>query len=145
MNIRKVLDIAEDEKIIVRKPDHGPCCCCQTCGYDHDYCRCWENRAVEVAEYVEQQAEQIAELVEEGNYLREEQAHLLNENQRLKAQIEEIKESLPDQRCQINEACRRGRRRARTDRPRDHLRMPRRGSSTTGRAPNQRRQTHAPR
>lgn len=36
-------------RINKRKPDHGPCCTCQTCGFstDDDDCRCEKNAIVE--------------------------------------------------------------------------------------------------
>ena len=43
-----------------------------------------------------EQAEQIAEMVEEGNFLRTEQAHLLNENQRLTKEAEGVSEDAWD-------------------------------------------------
>ena len=100
MDIRKILDINPDTKIDIRKPDHGPCCCCQTCGYDHDYCKCWENRAVEVAEYVEQlqaESQQLKEILAEWvlyiNADEEIQPPILKTSQALAAQPQKGQEN----------------------------------------------------
>ncbi len=53
MDIRKHFGISRDQKIKKIKPGHGNCCTCQTCGFFHDDCVCWENDRIEVAEYVE--------------------------------------------------------------------------------------------
>jgi hypothetical protein len=34
-------------------PHHGACCCCQSCGYDYDDCKCQDNALVEIVEHVE--------------------------------------------------------------------------------------------
>jgi hypothetical protein len=36
-----------------KTPHHGACCCCQSCGYNYDDCRCQNNALVEIAEHVE--------------------------------------------------------------------------------------------
>jgi len=67
-NIRSFLEVSKDQKICKRKPTHGPCCTCQDCGYDLDACWCWDNKKLEVCEYVEKLQAENATLKESCKY-----------------------------------------------------------------------------
>ena len=38
--------ITSTELMPTRKPSHGPCCTCQTCGQSHDECVCEHNELI---------------------------------------------------------------------------------------------------
>lgn len=42
------------EKIPHKKPGHGPCCTCQSCGYSHDECCCVHNDCLQDLERIAQ-------------------------------------------------------------------------------------------
>lgn len=51
MKLGKETDSIIAEKIFkmpFRKPTHGPCCTCQTCGWDFDNCQCGYGKCIEM-------------------------------------------------------------------------------------------------
>ena len=54
MDYRKRLGISKGEKVEKTKPGHGPCCTCQTCGFYHADCKCYDNTLIEICEYIDQ-------------------------------------------------------------------------------------------
>lgn len=42
-DIESGVAIGIDHKLPPEKPSHGPCCTCQQCGRDYDYCVCGHN------------------------------------------------------------------------------------------------------
>ena len=62
-DIRKELGIGQDQRVDTRRPTHGSCCTCQTCGYGHDECMCQDNALVRVAEMYEAMQSEHAEML----------------------------------------------------------------------------------
>ena len=83
--LRKLFGLKDGELTPKRqRPDHGPCCCCQTCGYDHDDCQCKLNSEIEAVLYAEKLEAENERLLGkwEDAVLRE--TTLMAENERLR-------------------------------------------------------------
>ena len=60
-------ELGLNEKIMIRKPTHGSCCTCQTCGYDYDDCYCESNAKIKAYGYIKQLEASICPLQQKLN------------------------------------------------------------------------------
>ena len=61
--IRRVYGIT-NAKVDKKTPEHGNCCTCQRCGYDHDDCKCLGNDLIELCDRLDAVTAELATVKE---------------------------------------------------------------------------------
>ena len=61
--IRRVYGIT-NAKVDKKTPEHGNCCTCQRCGYDHDECKCLGNDLIELCDRLDAVTAELATVKE---------------------------------------------------------------------------------